>query len=123
MDIWTSLLPAVNLLLGCSFAKPVQDQLTLRVCPVTQFNFFSTAFDPRAWTMVVFWKEDSGPQPQLITPENEGRDETDYPSAPTFFDDPDVPFGPCGPPAPPPAPEPHVPPTTRIANSPITCWW
>ena len=24
----------------------------VRVCPVAQFNFFSTAFDPRAWTMV-----------------------------------------------------------------------
>ena len=28
--------------------------------------------------MVVFWKEDSGRQ--LITPENEGGDETNYPS-------------------------------------------
>ena len=26
----------------------------VRVCLVAQFNFFSTAFDPRAWTMVVF---------------------------------------------------------------------
>ena len=33
---------------------------------VAQFNFFSTAFDPRVWTMVVLWKEDSGRQPQLI---------------------------------------------------------
>ena len=73
----------------------------VRVCPVSQFNFFSTAFDPRVWTMVVFWKEDSGRQPQLITPENEGGDETNYPYPPpnfTFFDDPDVPFGPQGPP-------------------------
>ena len=23
-------------------------------CPVAQINFFSTAFDPRVWTMVVF---------------------------------------------------------------------
>ena len=30
----------------------------VRVCPVAQFDFFSTAFDPRAWTLVVFWKED-----------------------------------------------------------------
>ena len=67
---------------------------------MAQFNFFSTAFDPRAWTMVVFWKENVGRQPQLITPENEGRDETSSPSPPKFFDDPDVPFGPCGPPAP-----------------------
>ena len=35
----------------------------VRVCPVAQFNFFSTAFDPRAWTIVLFWKEDSGHQP------------------------------------------------------------
>ena len=34
-----------------------------------------SAFGPRAWTMVVFWKNDSGRQPQLITPENEGGDE------------------------------------------------
>ena len=44
----------------------------VRVCPVAQFNLFSTAFDPRSWTMVVFWKDDSGRQPQLVTPENEG---------------------------------------------------
>ena len=53
--------------------------------------------------MVVFWKEDSGHQPRLITPENERGDETNYQSPPnfTFFDDPDVPFGPSGRPAPP----------------------
>ena len=45
----------------------------------------------------------SARQPQLITHENEGGDETNYPSPPnsSFFDDPDVPFGPSGPPAPP----------------------
>ena len=32
----------------------------VRLCLVAQFNLFSIAFDPRAWTMVVFWKEDSG---------------------------------------------------------------
>ena len=55
------------------------------VCRVAHFNFFT-----RAWTMVVFWKEN------LETPENEGGDETNYPSPPkfTFYDDPDVPFGP-----------------------------
>ena len=57
--------------------------------------------------MVVFWKENSGRQPQLITPEN-GGDEASYPSPPSkfhFFDDLDVPFGPQGPPSPePPAP-------------------
>ena len=46
----------------------------VRVCLVAQFDFFSTAFDPRAWTMVVFWKEDSGRQPQLIIFENGGDD-------------------------------------------------
>ena len=34
----------------------------VRVCPVAQLNFFSTAFDPRVWTMVVLWKEESGRQ-------------------------------------------------------------
>ena len=29
----------------------------VRVCLVSQFNFFSSAFDPRAWTKDVFWKE------------------------------------------------------------------
>ena len=51
-----------------------------------------------------------GRQPQLITPENEGGDETSYPSPPKFFDDPDVPFGPSGPPEPPGPPEPSGPP-------------
>ena len=71
----------------------------VRVCPVAQFNFFNTSFDPRAWTMVVFWKETLGHQPQIVTPENEGGDETNYPFPPTFtfFDNPDVPFGPRGP--------------------------
>ena len=41
----------------------------VRVCPVAQFNFLSTAFVLRVWTMVVFWKDYSGRQPQLITPE------------------------------------------------------
>ena len=90
------------------------------VCLVAQFNFFCTAFDPREWTMVVFWKEDSGRQPQLITPEHEGGDKTSPPSPPrfTFFDDLNVSFGPpepLGPPDPPglppgllPAPPPAV---------------
>ena len=30
-------------------------------------QFLNTTFDPRAWTMVVFWKESLGRQPQLIT--------------------------------------------------------
>ena len=57
----------------------------VRVRPVAQFSFFSTAFDPRVWTMVVFWKENSGHQPRLIIPENEGGDETNYPSLPSNF--------------------------------------
>ena len=50
-------------------------------------------------------------RPQLITPENEGGDNTNYPSPPnfTFLDDPEVPFGPQGP-QPPAPPEPHEPP-------------
>ena len=83
----------------------------MNVCPVAQLNFYSTAFDPPAWTLVVFWKENLGRQPQLITPENEGGDNTNYPSAPTstFLDDPEVPCCPQGtqPPAP---PEPQEPP-------------
>ena len=81
-----------------------------RVCLVAQFNSFSTAFDPREWTMVVFWKEDSGRQPRLITQENEGGDETSPPSPLrfTFFDDPDVPL--CPPDTPPGPPDSAGPP-------------
>ena len=39
----------------------------VRVYRVAQFNYFSNALDPRAWTMVVCWKENVGRQPQLIT--------------------------------------------------------
>ena len=100
----TALLPAVRALLQKTRSRPSG----VRVCAVAQFDYFSTAFDPLVWTMVVFCKEHSGRQPQLITPENEGGDETNYPSPPkfTFFDDPDVPLGPCGPPAPPGPPGP-----------------
>ena len=60
---------------------------------------------------MVFWKENSGRQLQLITHENEGRDETNYssPSTFTFFDDPEVPFGPQGPPPPEPPGRPGPP--------------
>ena len=37
----------------------------VRVCLLAQFDFFSTAFDRRAWD------NDSGRQLRLITPENE----------------------------------------------------
>ena len=59
--------------------------------------FFRPAIDPREWTMVVFWKENSERQLQLFTPEYK-QQKTNYPSPPncTFLDDPDVPFGPCG---------------------------
>ena len=82
----------------------------MRVCPEAQFDFFSTAFEPRAWTMVVFWMEGRfGTSAPLITLENEGGGETSSPSPPnfTFFDDPyirfrarprghfDQPRGPC----------------------------
>ena len=47
----TSLLPAVNPLLGYSSGKPVQDQsIGARVCLAAHFNFFKTAFDPCKWT-------------------------------------------------------------------------
>ena len=48
----------------------------------------------------------SGRQPQLITPENEGGDETTHTSPPKCFDDPDVLVGPRGPPEPPGPPDP-----------------
>ena len=57
----------------------------VRVCPVTQFNLSSTAFGPREWTMIVFWTEKSRRQPQLITLENEGDDNTDDPSPPNLL--------------------------------------
>ena len=90
---------------------------------IPNINFFSSAFDPREWTMVVFWKEDSGRQPRLITPKN-GGDETNYPIIHlqpkfSFFDDPDVPFGPSGPPGPPGSPfSPGQPPGWPPAPSP-----
>ena len=62
-------------LLGYSSGKPVQDQLAW-LFVLHPNSFFSAAFDPRVWTMVVFGKEDSGRQPQLITLENEGGDGT-----------------------------------------------
>ena len=87
----TSLLPAVIPLLRYSSGKPLSRPIGVRVCPVAQFNFFSIAFDPHEWTMVVFWKETSGRQPTLSTPENERGYDSNYPSPPnvTFFDDPD----------------------------------
>ena len=59
--------------------------IDVRVCPVVQFDFVSTAFDPREWTMAVFWKEDSGLQLRQITPINEGRDDTSSPSPPRLL--------------------------------------
>ena len=70
--------------------------------------------------MVVFWKEDSGCQHQLITPENEGGNETSSPSQPnfTFLDDPDVLLGPSPPPGPPDPPglPPGWPPAPPLAG-------
>ena len=59
----------------------------------------------------MFWKECLEQKPQLITPENEGGDNTNYPSPldVTFFDDPEVPFGPQAP-RPLAPPESHQPP-------------
>ena len=70
-------------------------QIAVRVvCLVAQFNFFKTAFDPRKWTLILFGKESLGRQPQLITPENEGGDNTNYPSPAnvTFSADLEIPF-------------------------------
>ena len=76
----------------CCSSRPIG----VRVCLVAQLDFFSTAFGPRAWTTVVFWKDDAERQPPLFTPENEGGDDTSSPSPPkfTFSDDPDVLFRP-----------------------------
>ena len=105
VDIFAASVESIAWVLLC---KTRSRSIGVRVCPVTQFNFFGTAFDPRAWTLVVFWNENSRRQPQLITPENEGRGSTNYPSPPNV-DDPAVPFGPQGP-QPPEPPEPHQPP-------------
>ena len=37
--------------------KPRSRPIGVTVCPVAQINFFSSAFESRAWTLVVFWKE------------------------------------------------------------------
>ena len=93
MDTLTSLRPLANPLPEHSFGK-----LGVMVCLVAQFNFFSTEFDPRAWTMVALWKEYLERQLQVITLENEGGDNTNYPPPAnvTFLDDLEVPFGPQG---------------------------
>ena len=62
------------------FWKTRSRLIGVMVVPVSQVIFLSTAFDARERTMVVFWKENSGRQPQLITHENEGGDETNFPS-------------------------------------------
>ena len=66
VTISTSLRPVVHPLLGCSSGKHRSRPIGVRVCPETQCDFFSTAFDLREWTLVVFWKEDSGRQLRLI---------------------------------------------------------
>ena len=101
--ILTSLQPAVNPLPGCSSGNPFKTNWREGLS-CSSSRLLSTAFDLRPWTMVVSWKEDSGRQLQLITPDNERGDETRSPSPPrfTFFDDPDVPLDPPDtPPAPP----------------------
>ena len=37
--------------------KTSSRQIGVSVCAAAQLNFFSTTFDPREWTMAVFWKE------------------------------------------------------------------
>ena len=108
MEMWTSLLPAVNLLLGYSSAKTHSRPIGVRVCPVSQSNF-SVPHLIRVWTMVMFWKEDSGmPAPADYTWKRRSRwDQLSISANFTFFDDSDVHFGPCGPLAP---PGPHEPP-------------
>ena len=47
------------------FGKNRSRPIGVRVCPVAQYNFFR-------WTLLVFWKANSGRQPNLITPDNKG---------------------------------------------------
>ena len=113
VTILTSLQPAVNPFAWMLLWKTRSRPIGVRFCLVAQLDFLSTAFDPREWAMVVYWKEDSGRQLRLTIPENEGRDEANFPSPPrcTFFDDrdvplnpPDTPLAPPGPPGPPDSP-------------------
>ena len=64
--------------------KTRSSPIGVRVCPAAQLDFFSTAFDPREWTMVEFWMEDWGRQLRLITTEHEGGDGTSSLSPPKF---------------------------------------
>ena len=75
---------------------------------VSQSNF-SVPHLIRVWTIVMFWKEDSGmPAPADYTWKRRSRwDQLSISANFTFFDDSDVHFGPCGPLAP---PGPHEPP-------------
>ena len=94
----------------------------VRVCAVALYNLFSTALVPRAWTMVVFWRNFVRYQPQLITPENQGDNTAcQSPHNVTFCDDPEVPFGPVGSQHPAP-PEPHRPPGPRGSPGPPPGW-
>ena len=69
----------VNPLPGC-YWKIRSRPIGVRVSFVAQFDFFSTAFDPREWTMVVLWKEDAKGQVRLFFPASEKRYETSSPS-------------------------------------------
>ena len=92
---------------------------------MAQFDIFSTAFGLCEWTMFVKRKEDLGRQLRLITPKNEGEDETSFPSPPrfTFFDDPDFPLNSPDTLPGPPGPKDSPGLLTRIAPSSSTCWW
>ena len=83
----------------------------VRVCLVAHFNFSTPHLARVRGQWLCSGRKILDVSPNLIILENEGGDETNCPSPPpnsTFFDDPDVPFGPQGPP--PPAPGPPEPP-------------
>ena len=66
VDTLTSLQQAVNSLLMGAPLENRSRPFGVKVCLASQIDFFSTAFDQRAWTMVVFWKDDSGRQLPLL---------------------------------------------------------
>ena len=92
--ILTSLHPAVNLsvLLWKTRSRPSR----VRVCPAARFDFSALHLTRVHGQWLFFVRMIRDVQPQHVTPENEGADDTSSPSPPkfTFFDDPDVPFRP-----------------------------
>ena len=75
--------------------------IRVRGCPVAKFGFSAPHLIRERGQWLCSGKKKSGRQLQLITLENERGDDTDYPSSPIFFHDPDALLGPGGTPEPP----------------------